>query len=309
MLICDLHSDLPYKILTEGETIESKNTDWSLNKTGENSYIQVFANFIDKFEFDNPLKTASLMIDGIAEQIGNSNKIFLIKTRNDLEDVLSGNKNGAIFSIEGGEALGGDLENLYKFYEKGVRILTLTWNYPNQLGEGVGEYTSNRGLTDFGKKVVREMNKINMAVDVSHLTESGFYDVAQECVKPFIASHSNSKKVCSHKRNLTDEQFLEIVKRKGVVGINFYPVFLSDDGKAGVTDIVRHIEHFMSLGGENSVCMGSDFDGIEYKPDGIKDISEIDNLISELLKINYKEELIAKLMHKNAIDYLKQYVF
>lgn len=310
MLVFDLHCDLPYKILTQNERIDSNNTCWSLNKIkGESRYIQVFANFIDKFEFDDPFNVADKMINKIISQINVNEQICLITDKETFDRVSEGRENGAILSIEGGEALGGNVDNIKYFYEKGVRILTLTWNYPNQLGEGVGEYTSFKGLTSFGRQVVREMNKIRMAIDVSHITESGFYDVAQESRLPFIASHSNSKTICNHNRNLTDEQFVEIAGRGGIVGINFYPVFLNQSGSANLTDVVKHIEHFMSLGGCDSISLGSDFDGIESVPDGLNDIGNINNLANELVKINYSEELIAKIMYKNAFNYFCKYVF
>ena len=205
----------------------------------------------------------------------------------------------AIFTIEGGGALGGKMENLERFYEMGVRMMTLTWNGACELGDGVmaKEYG---GLSPFGKEVVRRMETLPMAIDISHASEATFYDTASAVSAPLVASHSNAKTVCGHPRNLSDEQFSEIVRRKGLVGLNFFTAFLEDDeSKAGVQSVIKHAEHFLSLGGEDVLAMGSDFDGAVMSED-LNGIEKVPGLYEAFLKANYSEALVDKIFYGNA---------
>lgn len=141
------------------------------------------------------------------------------------------------------------------------------------------------------------MNQLGMTVDVSHLNEAGFYDVMEITQKPVMASHSNSKFLHPHKRNLSDEQFLELVENNGVTGINIYPLFLGKEENLSV--MVRHIEHFLSLGGEDHIGIGTDFDGIDRTIPEIQDVSQMENLINRLLQLNYSETVIKKISFEN----------
>ena len=155
-----------------------------------------------------------------------------------------------------------------------------------------------------GKKVVKECENMGIMIDLSHIGEKGFYDVAEIARKPFICSHSNSRAVYEHKRGLTDAQFKILVERGGVSGINFAPFFLGE--KADVTDIVRHIEHFCSLGGEKNIGIGSDFDGIEYMPDGCNGAEFMNTIAEELLKNNYSEETVRNIIYNNFVRVFKK---
>ena len=148
-----------------------------------------------------------------------------------------------------------------------------------------------------------------MAIDVSHLNEAGFYDVLENATLPVVASHSNSKKLCDNPRNISDSQFDEIVKSKGIVGINVYPYFLNNTDKASVNDIIRHIEHFLSRGGENAVCFGADLDGIDILPKDFYNNSSYVSIIKEMKKLNYSEKIIAKIACKNIVNYFNEYIF
>ncbi len=226
------------------------------------------------------------------------NNINVIKTAKDVE------KGGALLSVEGGNALCGRLSALRMLYKLGVRSLTLTWNGRNELGVGASEGEDAAGLTDVGKNVVSLMNKLGMIVDVSHLSEKGFWDVAKTSDKAFIASHSNAKKLCGHWRNLTDEQIKEIIKRNGFIGINFCSDFLREGGSK-ISDIMRHIEHILSFGGENVVGFGGDFDGVDDLPEGIFGVQDMEKIINELLKQNYHETVINNILYGNLDRTLK----
>lgn len=211
---------------------------------------------------------------------------------------------GSVLSIEGGEAIT-SLAALRSFYRLGVRIIALTWNYSNHIASGALESDETRGLTEFGRAVVKEMNRLGIFVDVSHLNDKSFYDIAKISSLPIIATHSNSRSVCRSKmvcpveRNLTDAQFELIKQSGGCVGINFCPGFLNESGRADIDDIVKHIEHFMSLEGEDSVGIGADFDGIDSLPEGICGCEDTYKVFDRLLQLNYSEEQLEKISHKN----------
>lgn len=263
-------------------------------------YIQVFAAFADKKAIDGNLyERIEKVINTYKIQIRESDISFC----NTAEDIEKAEK-GAILSIEGGEALEGKLENLEKFYEDGVRIITLTWNHPNEIADGIA-VKDGMGLTDFGKLVVREMNEMGMVIDVSHISEKGFWDVAFNSQRPFIASHSNVKAICANPRNLDDCQIKEIINNQGVIGINFYPVFLDDTGYCKMERILDHIDYILDMGGENNIGFGSDFDGIPYLPDDMRGIESMENLISLMEKRGYGKSIIKKIAYDNFVRVLK----
>jgi len=211
---------------------------------------------------------------------------------------------GAIMSVEGGSAANGSLENIRKMYDDGVRLMTLTWNAVNEIAHGVMDPVKG-GLTPFGREAVALMNELDMIVDVSHLSDEGFEDVASIAVKPFVASHSCSRRLCGHPRNLTDDMFRTICSAGGLVGINFSRGFLVPDSNTTMEDVLRHTEHFLSLGGENTVCMGSDFDGTDM-PDGIKGVESIGSLYELFLRHNYSETLVRKIFWDNAHTFMRK---
>ncbi|MFQ8599735.1 MAG: dipeptidase [Oscillospiraceae bacterium] len=208
----------------------------------------------------------------------------------------------ALLSVEGGRAGGRDAESLH-LREKGVRLLTLTWNGDNEIGSGY--LKPENGLTDFGKALIPEMERRGVIVDVSHLSDRGFYEVAALARKPFVATHSNARAVCNHGRNLTDEQFCIIREMGGLVGINFYKAFLREGPGACMRDILRHIDHFLALGGENTVCMGSDFDGAEVPAD-LGDLAGIPRLRRLMRQHGYSDALAERLLFRNAAEFFRR---
>jgi len=306
MIIADMHCDLPHYVV-DGRKISENNGHWSEDKlNSEHTYIQVFASFVDKLLSDNPFERINALIFSFISELAKSD-IKLVTNKYELKENISKGKNSAILAIEGGEALGGKIENLKHFYNMGVRFITLTWNRKNQIGSSSDPSCINEPLTEFGKEVVKEMNRLKITPDVSHLSEKGFFSVAEVSKRPFCATHSNSKKLCHHHRNLTDEQFREIVKCGGVVGINYANQLLEENpDDASLKSIVKHIEYFMSLGGENTVCLGGDLDGVSCLPKGMSGVGDIDKIAEELAKINYNDELIEKIMGKNAVNFFER---
>lgn len=198
---------------------------------------------------------------------------------------------GAILHLEGADALEGDISNLRILAQLGVRQVGLTWNFANDLADGIWE-KRNGGLTHFGYEVVREMARLNMVVDVSHLSVQGFWDVMELDDIAVVASHSNCQSICSHKRNLSDEQIKALVAKKGLIGINFIPFFLYNTShQAKVEDIYRHIDHLCQLGGSNSIYFGSDFDGDTEKLSGLEHMGKLPLFTKSLLRLYGRKEV------------------
>lgn len=203
---------------------------------------------------------------------------------------------GAILALEGADALYENIYALDRFYKMGVRLLTLTWNNKNAAAGNITE-ACDGGLTQLGKRLIRRCEKLGVVVDLSHIGDKSFYDVCDAVEKPFICSHSNSRSVCGELRNITDGQFRELMRRGGVVGINFYPLFLGGDGS--IKEVIKHIEHFCALGGEKNIGMGSDFDGIPHMPKGCSGAGFFADIANELLRLNYKEETVEDILFFN----------
>ncbi len=303
-LIADSHCDTLQKICDSKNTLFSNDFHVSLERMRKNQHIQVFAAFVDR-ENDkkNPFKRADELLDYYFLEIEkNPDLISHCESLEDIKSAIHEKKTASILSIEGGEALMGDERNLDYFYKKGVRIITLSWNYDNEICGSIGS-DKNEGLSDFGKKVVSKMNDLGMIVDTSHISERAFWDVLEATKKPVMASHSNTFSLHDHKRNLKDEQIKAIIKNGGFIGINFYSEFLSK-GRCHISDVLRHIEYILSLDGENSIGFGSDFDGMDALPEEIKGICDIEKILEELLKSGYKDTLVKKIASGNFLRVL-----
>lgn len=219
-----------------------------------------------------------------------------------IPEALNERRFAAILTVEGGSALGGRLENLDRLYEARVRMMTLTWNAENEIAGGAD---TSIGFSPFGREVASGMERLGMAVDVSHLSDKAFWELCEFAEKPFAASHSNSRKICGHRRNLTDEMFEEIVNRGGVVGLNYCKSFLREDGKDGdVGDLLRHVHHFLDLGGENTLALGSDFDGTDV-PGYLGGIERLGYLAEALEKSGIPANIVGKILFDNANRYFE----
>ncbi len=211
----------------------------------------------------------------------------------------------AFLSIEGAELLCTEA-HIQRAYDAGVRMVTLSWNGQNQYA--CGATTDNdAGLTTRGRALVHDLVEQGIILDVSHLSDAGFWELCAETEAPFAATHSNSRKVCPNVRNLTDLQFLEILRRGGLVGINLYGPFLRDGGKpATLTDVVRHIDHFCELGGRDILAIGADFDGCDSLPEGISSAADLEKLAEELLRRNCLQSTVDGLFFDNARNFIRR---
>lgn len=211
----------------------------------------------------------------------------------------------AILAIEGiGNQPDFSVKDIDDFYKTGVKFISLCWNNDNPLCGGCED--NGMGITYLGKQTLYEMEKLKIILDVSHLSDKSFWESFEYYSLPVCATHSVSRVVHNHKRNLTDEQFLAIAKRKGVCGINFYPPFLSK-GKADINYVIKHIEHFMSLGGEDNIGLGSDFDGIDTTPHNIENSSHFYRLFDALLTLNYSEKTVEKIAYRNFKNFFAKF--
>lgn len=211
---------------------------------------------------------------------------------------------GGILAVEGGLLLGQQAERLAILADCQVKVLTLMWKDLCPLG---GAWNTEQGLTEFGRQIVSLCGDLGILPDVSHASDNAFYDVAALTPR-FIATHSNARAVCPHRRNLTDEMFDIIKNNGGLVGISMCPDHLAEHGKAGLADILKHIEHYMALGGEDTVCFGCDFDGIETTPDGISGPQDLDKVAQALLGLGYTDLQVRKLFYENANRYFTDFL-
>jgi len=206
----------------------------------------------------------------------------------------------ALLTVEDGIGIDGKIERVDEMYSDGVRMLTLTWNWENSIGypNSADHELHQKGLKAFGIDVVHRMNELGMIVDVSHLSEGGFWDVARESSKPFAASHSCSRALHDHQRNLTDDQLRCLADKGGVVGINFCSTFLSSDNDHSYAkDVIRHILHFRDVAGMDVLAWGSDFDGIGHNLD-FEDYLGMKTLI-DMLSEHFTDDEIDKINHGN----------
>ena len=238
-----------------------------------------------------------------------------------VEEILANDRAGkmsAVLTIEEGAVCRGETEILRDFYKKGVRMMTLTWNYENELAypnridmnTGVSTPETERGLKKKGVEFVELMEELGMITDVSHLGDAGFWDVAKVLKGPFVASHSNARAVAGHVRNLTDDMIRTLAERGGVMGINFCPAFLNDGegdrkpGESRISDMVRHICHIRNVGGIECIGLGSDFDGIGGKLE-LDSPAAFHLLAEELERQGFSEGDIEKIFYKNVLRVYK----
>ena len=307
-VVVDAHCDTLTALLKEkrslGELSTSGHIDLPRMRAGGIN-LQFFAAFIAPEYRHTALIRVMEIIDVLyreAEQ--NAGYMVFVKDKNSLDKAFTEEKIAALLTIEGGEALMGELSVLRMLYLLGVRGLTLTWNGRNELADGVGEGSAG-GLTDFGKAVVREMNSLGMLIDVSHISEKGFWDVLELSAAPVIASHSNCKKLCEHRRNLTDDQILALNQGGGVVGLSFVPQFINSS-EADLNSFLDHVDHVAELAGLDCIGLGSDFDGIDTVTAGLEDCTRMPFITEGLLKRGYGEEAIKKILGENFLRVIRK---
>jgi len=304
MNIIDLHCDVLMKLWeSKGELRFADAPELQVNKARLQQgqvKVQCFAIFIEPdLPSDQKFQVALEQIHYFYQEVlGKNPDMVHIKEWSDFDRLKIG-QIGAMLTLEGVDAIGNDITKLETLYRLGVRSVGLTWNNANLAADGAGE-PRGAGLTLFGKRIVQLNNKHQVLTDVSHLSEKAFWDVMELADYP-IASHSNAKKLCNHPRNLTDEQATAMFQKGGLIHVVYNPPFVKATGKATISDLIKHIDHFCSMGGVKQIGFGSDFDGITSFIVNLEDASKSQNLINELLK-HYSEEQVRGFASQNFLD-------
>ena len=304
----DLHCDTIMQLLDHPDSGDLYRNTWKIDiekLQKAHSKAQDFALFINLGKTNDPYGRYEEMRNLCTTQIHlYGEHIQHVLSYQDVESVYKSGKIGALMSIEEGGVLGGDLDKLKQAYQDGVRLITLTWNYPNGLGEPhCGE--QHKKLTPKGVEFVEAMQDLGIIVDCSHLNDAGTEQLGDVLDVPFVASHSNAREVTAHTRNLPDNLIKLIANKGGVIGLNFAQSFLGTSPISRIEDIVKHGLYLINKGGEDVVALGTDFDGI--KPDTeIKDTSEMYRLYDAFKEAGLSVEQCEKLFWKNADRLLKE---
>ncbi len=306
----DLHCDTPYGLFNEKQSLKSNNLHVALDKASVFSrYAQIAAIWSDDKLSDEDAYTAFWRIlNNFKYEIELNRQHAAICTSYDEFAQLPAEFAAFFLAIEDARILSGNVERIREVYDAGVRFISMNWKGENALGGG---YDTNSPLTHLGKTVVGLALDLGMIIDVSHSSARVVDEIAEMASgvkRPIIATHSNSNSVAVHPRNLTDDQFVKISQSGGIVGISLAGAHLCGIGNtnASIENIIDHIEYYLGLDGQHTVCLGCDFDGISATPAGISNISELYRLADAMSAKNFSDELINAIFYQNANDFLKK---
>lgn len=312
MFICDCHCDTLTELYNKNASLYENEQHFDIKRQiALGGGLQFCAIYVptEVFRYQGGLRYTLCLLDKYNQEIKklheNGIDVLQVRTAEDAGNVLK-HKAATLLAIEEGGAIDGSLEALRCLYELGVRAITLTWSNRNDIADGINEEATGSGLTLFGKQVVAEMNRLGMLVDVSHISTAGFWSVIETSTKPIIATHSNAKSLCSHPRNLNDEQIKALAQNGGLAGITFAGQFLEEDWRnACIESVYKHIDYMLNLiGNDDHIGFGSDFDGISHPPYNIQGVQDYKPLIEYLSKY-YSDETINKITHQNVINLLQ----
>jgi len=270
-------------------------------------FLQFFAVCVENYSpnylqaMENALTTIECYWQTIQENTG---FIEPVKKAADLNVLQVNHLPGALLSLEGAAAAGYDINLMRLFYRLGVRCLSLTWNYRNQMADGLFEKNTGSGLTRLGKEIVGMAEKSGMLLDLAHLSPGGFFNAMDLIEKPPLVSHANLSGVCSHERNLSDEQLKLLAEKGGMVGITFHPYFINNTAEASLEKLLEHFVYAANLVGVEHVGIGSDFDGIDHTVKELIDVSYYEYLSSGLLQKGFLPFEIESILSGNAKNML-----
>ncbi|ATW28367.1 dipeptidase [Candidatus Formimonas warabiya] len=308
MIIADAHCDTLLKITDQNSLYDlGDHAHVDLKRLKNNVHLQVFAAFIQsRYKPFQSLQSGLKLIEIFHREMEKNHPyVKVVTTREDLKNLENDERIHTLLSIEGGEILCGDIFLLKVLFRLGVRSICLTWNQRNEIADGCWESNSGSGLTSFGITVINQMNLLGMLIDVSHISERGFWSVLEHTQQPILVSHANCKRLCPHIRNLDDGQIKALRANGGVMGITFTPDFLGS-GMITVDDVLKHIDYAVSLVGPDYVGLGSDFDGTDHLPQGLEDVTKIFLIAEGLLKRGYRSTDIEKIMGDNFVRLCKK---
>lgn len=297
----DAHCDTIYRCLRTGAQLRENDGHLDLRRASAfGRFAQVFALYQDPEEVP---QGSTMVREGqllhqkfLREMEQNRDVIVPCRTGAEVDRAAADGKMAAILSIEGAELIGCDPGQVETAAEWGVRFLNPVWNHANRLS-GSNAELPEQGLTSYGRDFVRRMEECGIYPDVSHISDPGFWDLVRLARGPVVATHSNSRALCPHRRNLTDDMFRAIRDSGGVVGLNLYRPFVGPAGT--MEELAAHVEHFLSLGGEKTLCLGGDLDGCEELAAGMEGIQDVPRLWQALADRGYPRQLLEDLFWNN----------
>ena len=309
--ILDFHCDTASEIL-DGRGLYDNNGMLSIKKMQEGGVAcQFFAMYINMSSFASPSlgyeHLNKIYANFMEELRKNQNHIVRAGNSSEISAARGGGKIAAVLTLEEGGVLDNRIERLDELYTMGIRLITLSWNYENCIGfpHSPKPDEMKRGLKPFGVEVVRRMQELGILVDVSHLSDGGFWDVVKLSKKPFVASHSNARFLCGHTRNLSDDMLKALADSGGVTGLNFVPKFLDDDEAGSIAQMTAHIKHINNVAGIDVLALGSDFDGFKGACE-LGDCSNFPRLLDAISGAGFSDDEIEKICWKNAMRVLEQ---
>jgi membrane dipeptidase len=333
-LVVDAHNDMPSKVVDDGYDPDVRHEPGFGPQTGHTDLPRLVesgltAEFMSAFvdapyartSPDSSFERAMRLADSVHAFVErHPDRLLFATTAADVRRAKRGGKVAILIGVEGGHAIEGSLDNLRALHRRGVRYLTLTWNNGNEwAGSSVGlDGTRTAGLTGFGREVVREMNRLGMLVDLSHVSEATFFDAIAASAQPVIASHSSARALADHPRNLTDAQLLAVKRNGGVVNVNFFSrfidpnflrAFLAGERPLPATPfavLVDHFDHVARVAGVDHVGIGSDFDGVSALPEGMEDVTMLPRIAQALLDRGYSEGDVKKMLGGNMLRVMGQ---
>lgn len=320
MPIIDLHCDTIMKLYENpNSNLLENHFQIDLKRLQQKDFLlQTFAIFLDKQQYPQRKKTALHMYQRFIKELEkNAATIGLIKTQADYNENKANKQISALLTLEEGGILEGKIENLEEFYQLGVRLITLTWNYPNEIGTPNILYwdkekhileENQSGLTKFGFECIQRMSELHMIIDLSHASDQVAKDILDSSAQGIVASHSNARKLTPHPRNLSDELIQKIADKNGLIGINFFDQFLKLKQPTNLpAAISEHLWYMYQLVGEDSLCFGSDFDGIPVHAD-LNDVNSFPKIIQALKQKGFTSRQIEKISYLNAENFLQHYL-
>lgn len=315
-MLIDMHCDTIHELHEHPEqSLLENQLAIDVDKLRRGNYLlQNFALFVYNREESDPYETCLGLYDCFRKQMELAGgEIRQVTTVKEMEQNHQDGYLSALLTIEEGAVCRGQTDLLQEFYDKGVRMMTLTWNFENEIGfpnciidrNGKRKPFANeeQGLKPAGFEILEAMESMGMIVDVSHLSDAGFMDVASKLKVPFVASHSNSREICPHPRNLTDQMLRILGEKGGAAGLNLYgafvnPMLTSGETDCRIADLMKHAHHMADVGGMDCVALGTDFDGFEGEGE-LCSAADMKNLPEYLHQSGFTWDEVDKITYKN----------